>query len=282
MDKKDIMYIVGGLAIILIIALVIKPAMTGQPINTGIPVATTTPIPIVTIALNASAITPVITPVTPITTAPTPTPVPTWDASVNRITFVDPSTYGVSFNQSLPQGTRIDNLPINTSMTSYAKIDGKYSGTTQTINIPFPYWQLVYTISPTPALKPAKAPVVTIKGEGISSSGVSGSYSTASAQFSIQVMDASDPNRIVRTITPPGGIDLDLWLGTKKTVSNPQTLTSGNQKTTVDSDTKYVDPRPWTEKFYEGQRGYYFIIKTQSIDSYSLDIKVPTQYIGEY
>ncbi len=282
MDKKDIMYIVGGLCIILIIALVIKPAMTGQPINTGIPVATTTPIPIVTIALNASGITPVITPVTPITIAPTPTPVPTWDSTVKGITFVDPSTYGVSFNQSLPQGTRIDNLPLNTSMTSYAKIDGKYSGTTQTINIPFPYWQLVYTIAPTPALKPAKAPVVTIKGEGISSSGVSGSYSSATAQFSIQVMDASDPNRIVRTITPPGGINLDLWLGTKKTVSNPQTLTSGNQKATVDSDTKYVDPRPWTEKFYEGQRGYYFIIKTQSIDSYSLDIKVPTQYIGKF
>ena len=282
MDKKDIMYIVGGLAIILIIALVIKPVMTGQPINTGIPVATTTPPTIIPIAANASVIIPVITTITPITTEPTPTPVPIWDASVKGITFVDPSTYGVSFNQSLPQGTRIDNLPLNTSMTSYAKIVGKYSGTTQTIYIPFPYWQLVYTIAPTPALKPVIAPVVTVKGEGISLSGASGSYSTATPQFSIQVMDANDPNRIVRTITPPGGINLDLWLGAKKTVSNPQTLTSGNQKQTVSSDAVYVDPRPWTEKFFEGQRGYYFIIRTQNIDSYSLDIKVPTQYIGKY
>ena len=272
------MYIVGGLCIILIIALVIKPVMTGQPINTGIPVATTTLPPIVTIALNASAITPVITPVT---TAPTPTPVPTWDASVKGITFVDPSTYGVSFNQSLPQGTRIDNIPLNTSMTSYAKIEGKYSGTTQTINIPFPYWQLVYTIAPVPALQPGAVAVVATSGIGYSHSGVKGSYSGTKPEFSIQVMDASDPNRIVRTITPPGGIDLDLWLGIKQPV-NPASTLQPHQKATVESGTVYVDPRPWTEKFYEGQRGYYFIIKTQSIESYSLDIKVPTQYIGKY
>ena len=95
-------------------------------------------------------------------------------------------------------------------------------------------------------------------------------------------MDASDPNRIVRTISPPGGIDLDLWLGKRKSVTNPQETLQKGQKATVSSDTKYDDPRPWTEKFYEGQRGYYFIIKTQSIASYSLDIKVPTQYIGKY
>ena len=45
MDKKDIMYMVGALCIILIIALVIKPVMTGQPVNTGI--VTTTPQPTV-------------------------------------------------------------------------------------------------------------------------------------------------------------------------------------------------------------------------------------------
>jgi hypothetical protein len=282
MDKKDIMYIVGGLVIILVIALVLKPALTGKPVNTGIPVATTPPPTIVTIAANASIIIPIITTITPITTEPTPTPIPTWDSSVKGITFVDPSTYGVSFNQSLPQGTRIDNVPLNTSMTSYAKIAGKYSGTTQTINIPFPYWQIVYTITPTAELVPGKqVEVVATKGIGYSHSGVQGSYSGTKPEFSIQVMDASDPNRIVRTISPPGGIDLNLWLGTKEAV-NPATTTRPNQKATVESGTVYVDPRPWTEKFYEGQRGYYFIIKTQNIDSYSLDIKVPTQYIGKY
>ena len=54
------------------------------------------------------------------------------------------------------------------------------------------------------------------------------------------------------------------------------------KKRPLKAGTVYVDPRPWTEKFYEGQRSYYFIIKAESIQSYSLDIKVPTQYIGKY
>jgi hypothetical protein len=282
MDKKDTMYIVGALCIILIIALVIKPAITGKPVNTGMPVATTPPPTIITIAVNASVMTPVITATTtPITTKPTPTPVPTWDSSVKGVKFVDPSTYGVSFNQSLPQGTRIDSIPLNTSMTSYAKIDGQYSGTTQTIYIPFPYWQLEYTVEPVPALQPTKVSVTQTHGEGFSYSGMQGSYSGVNPAFSIQVMDARDPNRIVRTISPPGGINLDLWLGNKKTIANPDDL-QPHQKATLSSDIEYIDPRPWTEKFYEGQRSYYFVIKALSIQSYSLDIQVPTKYIGKY
>jgi hypothetical protein len=279
MDKKDTMYIVGALCIILIIALVLKPAITGKPANTGIPVATTPPPTIVTTPIIV--ITPVITIITPITTLPTPTSVPTWDASVKGVQFVDPSTYGVAFNQSLPQGTRIDTIPLNTNMTTYAKIVGKYSGTTQTINIPFPSWQLVYTLEPVPALQATKIAVTQTKGEGFSHSGLQGSYSGVLPEFTIQVMDASDPNRIVRTISPPGGIDLNLWLGKPKTV-DPSTTLAPHQKATVEAGTVYVDPRPWTEKFYEGQRSYYFIIKAESIQSYSLDIKVPTQYIGKY
>ena len=274
------MYIVGALCIILIIALVLKPAITGKPVNTGIPVVTTTPSPTI-VKTPANVITPVITTIIPITTLPTPTPFPTWDASVKGVQFVDPSTYGVAFNQSLPQGTRIDNVPLNTNMTTYAKIVGKYSGTTQTINIPFPSWQLVYTLEPAPALQPTKIAVTQTKGEGFSHSGIQGSYSGVTPEFTIQVMDASDPNRIVRTISPPGGIDLNLWLGKPKTV-DPSTTLAPHQKATVEAGTVYVDPRPWTEKFYEGQRSYYFIIKAESIQSYGLDIKVPTQYIGKY
>jgi hypothetical protein len=69
-------------------------------------------------------------------------------------------------------------------------------------------------------------------------------------------MDANDPNRIVRTITPPGGLDLTLW--------------------------KESDPRPWKEKFYEGQKNYFFIITTQSLSSYSIEIRVPADYLGKY
>jgi hypothetical protein len=113
---------------------------------------------------------------------------------------------------------------------------------------------------------------------------VSGSYSTAQPQFTIQVMDGDDPNRIVRTITPPAGIDLDLWTGVKKKVvaDNLNSQLKTNQKKTVDDSLKAVDPRPWTEKFYEGQRHYFFIITAQSLNSYSIEIRVPTKYIGKY
>ena len=278
MDKKDLMYIAGGLCIILIIALVIKPVMTGQPINTGIPVATTPPPTIVPITANANVMTPVITPITPITTEPTPTPVPTWDKNISSVVFVDPSFYGVSFNQSLPGGTRIDSTAYrNTSMTTIAKIDGKFSGTTQIINVPFPYWEIWYTVDPfadmggqdqTLTSTAVKAPKES-GAKGIGSAQVlQGSFSTPMPTFSVQVMDADDPNRIIRTITPPGGLDKELWTG--------QSVTGGYSD---DETTIIPDPRPWKEKFYEGNNNYYFIINTHAINSYGIEIRVPTDYI---
>ncbi len=43
MDKKDVMYGVAAVAIILFMALVAKPVMTGQPVNTGLPTPLPTP-----------------------------------------------------------------------------------------------------------------------------------------------------------------------------------------------------------------------------------------------
>ena len=67
------------------------------------------------------------------------------------------------------------------------------------------------------------------------------------------------------TISPPGGIDLNLWLGVKGTINPSSTAKKGRE--TTSSDTIYADPRPWTEKFFEGQRSYYFIINSQLIKS---------------
>ncbi len=88
----------------------------------------------------------------------------------------------------------------------------------------------------------------------------------------------SDPNRIVRSISPPGGIDINLWKGIRNPI-NPAVTTRQN-RVTLDPSVPVVDPRPWTEKFYEGQRGYYFIINSQLIASYSIDIRVPARYLG--
>lgn len=275
MDKKDIMYGVAAVVIILVMALVVKPAMTGQPVNTGIPVPTTP------VAVKSVTTIPVTTvPTAVVTTIKlTPTPAPTWDKTVKTVGFVNSSTYGVTLTEEIPNATRIDNLPLNTSMTSFAKISGQYSGTTQVINIPFPYWELVYTVDPVVATKPGSLAVTATKGSGVAAgSGVQGSYSGVTPAFTIQVMDAEDPSRVVRTISPPGGIDLNLWLGVKGTINPSSTAKKGRE--TTSSDTIYADPRPWTEKFFEGQRGYYFIINSQLIKSYSIDIRVPTRYIG--
>jgi hypothetical protein len=256
MDKKSVMYAVGALAIILVIALVVKPMVTGQPLNTGLPVATTTLSTSPVIASPVPTPNPLTTPKVPPATL-VPTAVPTWDKKVITVGFVNPSSYGISLNTTLPNGSRFNTTIADTSMTSYAKISGKYSGTTQIIKIPFPSWELVYTVDPVSASELSSVQVVATEGTGVSHSGAQGSYSGVIPQFTVQVVDSADPNRIVRTISPPGGIDLELWKDT-------------------------TDPRPWTEKFYEGQRSYYFIIKTSLLNSYSIDIMVPTKYIGSY
>ena len=276
MDKKDVMYGVAAIAIILVMALVVRPMMTGQPVNTGIPVPTTT---IAVVNTTAAPVTTLVPPAVMTTTKPTPTPSTTWNKTVQNLSFVNSSIYGVSLTEAIPNGTRFDNLPPNTNMTSFAKINGKSSGTTQVMKIPFPYWELVYTVDPVAETKPSSVVVTGTKGSGIAAgSGVQGSYSGASPQFTVQVMDAEDPNRIVRTISPPGGIDINLWKGIKGSINPASTAKAG--RVTNSADTPITDPRPWTEKFYEGCRSYYFIINAQLLNSYSIDIRVPTRYIN--
>jgi hypothetical protein len=288
MDKKDIMYGVLALVIILIIALVIKPLATGHPVNIGLP-SSETPKITPTILFNNSDNSTTSGVVVPISASPTllqiptsaPTPTPTWNNQVNTVGFVDPSTYGLSQNQTFANSTRIDSIAQNTSMTTFATFSGKTSGTTQIIKIPFPYWELWYTVDPVAEQKLTTVTVTATRGSGFSSSDIAGSYSVIKPQFTLQVMDANDPNRIVRVITPPGGIDLNLWLGV-----TPTTVASGGLRPRPTSDNnnnaKIIDPRPWKEKFFEGQRSYYFIINAQDLKSYKIDIRVPTRYIGQY
>jgi hypothetical protein len=276
MEKQDVMYGIAAVIIIVVIALVIKPVLTGQSVNTGLPLpATTQP----TIPATMPGLTPVT--VIPSATAqpvktPTPTPVVTWDKTVKNIVFVNPAQYGISMNQSLPRGTRINETQTDTTMMTFATISGQYSGTSQIINVPFPYWELWYTVDPSSITggKGQKLDIRTVEGSKQSGekgsgslSNIQGSYSVVMPQFTLQVMDGNDPNRIVRTITPPGGIDKDLWSGT-------QSVTGDYSGTTT-----IPDPRPWKEKFFEGERNYFFIITTQSLNSYTLEFKVPTRYV---
>jgi hypothetical protein len=187
------------------------------------------------------------------------------NGTVLAIGFVDPASYGIDPPEETLKATRFDERPGNTTMVTVARITGKYSGTTQVVKIPFPYWELVYTVDPVPETTPSI--VTPAKGSEVSSSGVYGSYSGVRPEFTIQVVNAGSPGRIVRTITPPGGIDLALW--------------TGRTATPVPRGTPAVaaaDPRPWTETFYEGERSYYFIITAKLLNSYSIDIRVPARY----
>lgn len=282
MDKKDVMYLVAALALVLVIALVIKPVVTGQPLDTGIPVASTT-LEVTTLS-PVSTITPVITR-TPTQLPPkTLPPSPTWKpGAVQTVVFVDPSNYGLNTNESELRGTRINASSRDTNITTFASFGSSVgaSGTTNIMYIPFPYWELEYTVEPATALTQSTFEITPTQGSGIAHSGIEGSYSTVKPEFRIQVMDGDDPNRIVRRISPPGGIDLDLWLGNKPEGGDYPTRTS-KYASQVTPDVTPVDPRPWTEKFYEGQRNYYFIITAKGLNSYSLEIKVPTRYIGKY
>jgi len=279
MDKKDITYIVAAFCFILVIAFVIKPLATGQPVNTGLSFTTPTPVPPSTTPLVIFATIKTLPPTTP------PTPVPTWNGKAQTLNFVNPNTYQISNNQSLPQGTQINSTQPDNRRTVYATISGQNSGTTQIINIPFPYWELSYTIDPIPTSEaPASSFAITpTNGNSYSASGIQGSFSTTKPQFSIQVMDATDPNRIVRTITPPGGIDLNLWEGiAEETPAVTITTPIKYQEISPTPTPSSTDPRPWLEKFYEGERGYYFVINSQNINSYTIKILIPTRYVGQY
>ncbi|HUH79482.1 MAG TPA: hypothetical protein VLY83_06255 [Methanoregula sp.] len=270
MDKKDILSVAAALGIILVVAVVVKPIMTGHPVNTGVATPPTTVPPVSAAPTPDPALGGALPPTPTSATAPPPTtiptPVPTANLSVQSVAFVDPSTYHVSLNNDIPNGTPIYTVQANNSLSTIATISGQYSGTTQVIRIPYPYWELWYTAEPSGDVGGQKQSLSSStvkgstqsgeKGSGSSQTFIQGSFSVTFPTLSIQVMDANDPNRIVRTIEPPGGLDKNLWTTT--------------------------DPRPWSEKFYEGQQSYYFIINAHELDSYEIDVKVPSRYLGKY
>ncbi|MDK2973905.1 MAG: hypothetical protein PWP08_276 [Methanofollis sp.] len=81
-------------------------------------------------------------------------------------------------------------------------------------------------------------------------------YNTEFSLLNVQVMDADDPNRFVRIITKR---DADFIKGKD-----------------FDPETR---KEAWKEKFYEGNRDYWFVINTRAIKSYTLQILVPERYV---
>jgi hypothetical protein len=225
MERRDLGYLIIALVIVLVVGLVVKPVVSGEPVE------------LLSFLQNDSQAEPTVptpkaTPIAPPPTAPPAivTPTPRWDGNVQDVEFVDPATYHLNSSEFQPKAEIPGTSPTaGNTMITFATIEGKWSGTTEVISIPFPYWEMRYTVT-----------ALTQPGEVFPS-------------INIQVMDADDPNRFVRIVNP-GVLDPNLW--------------------------EVNDPRPWTEKFFEGERNYYFVITTRFIASYRIDILVPERYAG--
>ncbi|MDD1663508.1 MAG: hypothetical protein LUQ60_07160 [Methanomicrobiales archaeon] len=221
MEKQDIIVVTISIIAVAILALVVAPVITGQPLlpspgatPEGTPTATVTPAVQRTVTPSSTR---------PVQTTPVPTPSPTrpWDGSVKTVGFIGQPEGQATLqpNPPIPQQPVRDRV-----LVTYAEISGRWSGTTENLYIPTPYWVMEYTAEPM-ALPPDAYPVLII-----------------------QVFDAENPNRVV--ITP-----------IKQTI--------------------YEEPPadPWTVKFFEGKRTYYFRVDTSFIKSYTITIKVPQEYL---
>jgi len=226
MERKDILIVVISIAAFAVLALVVKPLITGQAI--GLPVGGQNPEGAIAPARTFPQPPPGTSttappqkwiPATPATPAPTPTEA--WNGAVKTIGFVDQPGNQVRVT---PSPTVPPDSPPNQDLTTFAVISGRWSGTTETLFIPFPSWVMEYSAEPT-----------TLSGDVF-------------PRFVIQVFDAQNPNRDVFH----------------------------------DDEILYekVPENPWVQKFYEGNRGYYFKVDTRFIKDYTITIKVPSEYVG--
>lgn len=269
MEKREIQYVVLALSVVIILAIVVKPALTGKPVNLGVQATgADTPLPTATSAgvptpaglptagqggvttqgtlsggpppapsdlpyavregeasLPAGNVSATLPPAAATAAAPVRTPAPTLagpEPGISQIPFVDPARYSVQLTDPLPATIPYVTSPTeDPTLQTFAQLSGRWSGTTDVIQVPYPSFEIHYTLSP--SVQP----------------------DIVMPRFSIQVVDADDPNRFVRIISPPG----NTFSGT------------------------------FSEKFYEGNHRYYFIITSRYIQSYSVQVKVPRRYL---
>ncbi|WP_298666849.1 hypothetical protein [uncultured Methanofollis sp.] len=158
MEREDILSLAAGLVIVIVIALFVKPMIAAAPEDQ---------------TLQGNTLAQVTS--TPTPAALTPAPVPGWNGQVHEVGFVDPATYHLKITDDQVQWSGIpDDDTGRDTMVPYATIRGTGSGTTETIHVPMPYWQLRYDVDP---------------------------YNTNFGYLNVQVMDADDPNRFVRIVT---------------------------------------------------------------------------------
>jgi hypothetical protein len=253
MERRDILIVVDGIAIVMVMALVVKPVITGKPVDVGLPgvplpfVPTPKPTPTPTFyvpTMPGGGTMRTATPAPPVTT------VAPWNGTPKTIGVTAAVTTVTTPRQSvLISQTRA----VTEKLVTFATIKGNRSGMTAPFSIPFPYWELHYTVDPYENFVEKTQPPTMASVAGATASEIVPS-------ISITVIDTATGTP-VRNITPPGRIDPYLW------------------KTNATLDT-----RPWAEQFYvEGESTSYSLsISTRFIKSYRIDIMVPSRYVGSF
>jgi hypothetical protein len=143
---------------------------------------------------------------------------------------------GVTTNKVPATTTSV--FPESSKFTTLITVTGQSGKTSDTFYVPGGYWELWYTADP----------LITGGQDSVSASG---SNSALFPFLSIQVIDTKNSERVLETVEPPGGLDKTLW------------VKSG------------IDPRPWKQKFYEGNKEYRFVIVTKHIKSYIIEARIP-------
>ncbi len=164
----------------------------------------------------------------------------TQPAPDTTVMVTQPSTTGTPITDVTTNpvtATPISAFP-GSGFTPLITVTGQSGKTSDTFSVPGGYWELWYTAEP-----------LTSGGQDSVSS--SGSNSAVFPFLQILVMDKTNSDRLVASVEPPGGLDKNLW-----------------QKSGI-------DPRPWKQKFYEGNKEYYFVITAKHLTSYTIEARVP-------
>lgn len=306
MQKQDLVVFIAAIAIVFVLAFVIKPMMDGESVlpaqNPG-----TTSLPSKIDIPKGSSENPYTPSVIMETTA---TPTPSWDGTAYNVQFVDPSTYNIEWEGSLKDlGYAIPaySEPESNEMVLYATINGQWDATTQIINIPFPYWEIDTRIegigdvgldsddnSDDDSGDDDDGDYV----EGlVASGGESLGVDPSKMHFifpwvNVQVMNADNPEGpvyILNTLTEgPVPIEIDKSEASASEDYFPNLDDDGEEENGDDDDDDdeidtirrdNLDEYKWVHGFYEGAGNYYFIINPNMLKSYTIDVYVPKKFL---
>ncbi len=130
-------------------------------------------------------------------------------------------SFGPAVTTNQVPATTTSVFPESSKFTTLVTVTGQSGKTSDTFFVPGGYWEFWYTADP----------LITGGQDSVSASG---SNSALFPYLSIQVIDTKNSDRVLETVEPSGGLDKTLW------------VKSG------------IDPRPWKQKFYEGNKEYQF------------------------